>query len=146
MRRSPRPPWQGTRCIHWCSHFPSRCRGCVRRRWRLLVELVLVIACASLLFVVVKRPFDGSSDNKTQESRTRDSVCVTADCVQLASTVLQAMDPSADPCTDFYQVPRVIHALASSGYDRGVWFVACSIHTCSYGTLSLHVVDSFPPP
>ncbi len=34
-------------------------------------------------------------------------MCLTEDCVRAAATILSSVDRSADPCQDFYQVPKL---------------------------------------
>eukprot|EP00050_Salpingoeca_kvevrii_P017030 m.60983 g.60983 ORF g.60983 m.60983 type:complete len:733 (+) comp7318_c0_seq2:201-2399(+) len=59
----------------------------------------LSLVCVALLIAlgVVYNSNHGSSGSPSPQP------CVTAECVKTAATVLQAMDPTADPCDDFYQ-------------------------------------------
>ncbi|KZT44083.1 zincin [Sistotremastrum suecicum HHB10207 ss-3] len=39
----------------------------------------------------------------TSSPKTPENICLTSDCVVLASSIITALDPSIDPCEDFYQ-------------------------------------------
>ncbi|XP_019868485.2 neprilysin-1-like [Aethina tumida] len=58
--------------------------------------LALIIFCGVLVFIIVGSKAPHCFD-------TRRSVCLTEECVRTASSLLSAMDHTADPCVDFFQ-------------------------------------------
>lgn len=61
-------------------------------RYLCVFLLFLGILCLSLIIV--------AHYNKTE---VHDSVCLSPECVKSAATILRNIDPSVDPCDDFYQ-------------------------------------------
>uniref|UniRef100_A0A182TN52 Peptidase M13 N-terminal domain-containing protein n=1 Tax=Anopheles melas TaxID=34690 RepID=A0A182TN52_9DIPT len=48
-------------------------------------------------------PFAPGCPDVTDESRRSSNICLTDECVRTASSLLAAMDRTADPCKDFFQ-------------------------------------------
>ncbi|XP_077533139.1 neprilysin-1-like isoform X2 [Haemaphysalis longicornis] len=103
------------------SPLPStkRCLGLDRtplERILLVLLVVMTSVCAIMLILLARPPStiqrvplndDWILANSTAVRRDCSgeecrSVCITEACVKAAATILGNMDPSADPCTDFY--------------------------------------------
>ena len=66
----------------------------------------ILIGCAIVipicLFLVSLVAVIGLTVKLVTSASPADNVCMTPSCVELASTVLKTMNPSIDPCKDFY--------------------------------------------
>ncbi|XP_052219549.1 endothelin-converting enzyme homolog isoform X2 [Dreissena polymorpha] len=74
----------------------ERCEEAERKRWQKIKALLAlaVILIAGLVIVVLVQHFRGGCPNCGQ--------CTTQECVMGAAYILNKMDASVDPCTDFY--------------------------------------------
>uniref|UniRef100_A0A8C3I8X0 Membrane metalloendopeptidase like 1 n=1 Tax=Chrysemys picta bellii TaxID=8478 RepID=A0A8C3I8X0_CHRPI len=63
-----------------------------------LSVLLLLMTCAVVALVIL---YANSRD--MQYGTNSDSICTTPGCVTAAARILQNMDPTTEPCTDFYQ-------------------------------------------
>lgn len=64
-------------------------------------ELILTIT-VGLLFIILIFSVTRKHTTATSEV-TNDQICETAACVQIAATLTENMNPSVDPCEDFYE-------------------------------------------
>lgn len=64
-----------------------------REKYLTVVCVLLFSACIAFVTVAFIR------DNE----ETTSNVCLTKDCIETASQLLESIDPSVDPCQDFYQ-------------------------------------------
>ncbi|XP_014673152.1 PREDICTED: neprilysin-2-like [Priapulus caudatus] len=62
-------------------------------KYLILLVILLFVACVALVLVAAF----------TRTSDLPKNICLTANCVNTAASLLAAMDPLADPCEDFYQ-------------------------------------------
>ncbi|XP_043918914.1 membrane metallo-endopeptidase-like 1 isoform X2 [Protopterus annectens] len=73
-----------------------------RKSWTLaeigLSALLLLMTCAVVVLVILY-----STKKEPQFSTNSERICTTAGCVTAAARIIQNMDPSAEPCKDFYQ-------------------------------------------
>ena len=56
-------------------------------------------------FLFLKKKRHHAVEQAKVRLKEASDVCTTADCIASAASLLEAMDPAADPCQDFYQVP-----------------------------------------
>ncbi|XP_065506002.1 membrane metallo-endopeptidase-like 1 isoform X3 [Caloenas nicobarica] len=63
-----------------------------------LAVLLLLMTCAVVALVILY-----ASSRGTRYGSSSGSVCTTPGCVTAAARIIQNMDPTADPCKDFYQ-------------------------------------------
>ena len=94
----------------------TRCQSFILVIVAIAVIAAVVIALAVPLGVISSR----SSTNAGYQTVTAGSQCTTRECIKLASSVLSAIDDSADPCTDFYQ------------FSCGNWLENAVIPPCEY--------------
>ena len=73
---------------------------------KLSTSTKILIGCAIAipicLFLISLGAVIGLTVKLVTVNRSADNVCMTPSCVELASTVLKTMNPSIDPCKDFY--------------------------------------------
>ena len=48
-------------------------------------------------------PSPSNSNSMTINNDTTSDICLTKDCVELSSQISRSLDPSVDPCENFYQ-------------------------------------------
>jgi len=53
--------------------------------------------------VAMANPVQGKQDKQTRGEVGQEDVCLSPECVVAASSIIQAMDTTADPCQDFFQ-------------------------------------------
>lgn len=72
---------------------------------KVLVTVLGVAGVAMLLTgVAVVRPGQGAGHgHHAREAQQQEDICLSPECVVAASSIIQAMDTSADPCQDFFQ-------------------------------------------
>lgn len=70
------------------------------RSTKILIGCAIVIP--TCLFIISLGAVIGLSVKLATVTSPADNVCTTSSCVELASTVLKTMNPSIDPCKDFY--------------------------------------------
>lgn len=83
---------------------------------KIVSVLSFTLVCLCIIFAVVllknlSRSTSSSSENRVTETvryefvrngSRDDSVCLTPECVVAASAIIESIDPSVDPCEDFY--------------------------------------------
>ncbi|XP_078497054.1 membrane metallo-endopeptidase-like 1 isoform X1 [Lissotriton helveticus] len=73
-----------------------------RKSWSLaeigLSVLLLLMTCAVVSLVILY-----TSSRDSQFSTNSENICTTPGCVTAASRIIQNMDPTAEPCKEFYQ-------------------------------------------
>ncbi|XP_046984045.1 neprilysin-2-like isoform X1 [Schistocerca americana] len=90
---------------------PTCCRDCtpMERRLTLVAATTLLAAIAlavSLGVLFAKwqhQPRASQVPVSESTNQSQEDLCLTQGCIQAASEVLSKLDPSADPCDDFYQ-------------------------------------------
>ena len=90
---------------------------------KILIALAIIIPTLLLFFaidIIVALVVTGYGSGSSTSEQSSD-VCTSPSCVKLASTVLTNMDPSVDPCDDFYN------------YSCGGW-VARNVVPSGYGS------------
>ncbi|XP_075461001.1 membrane metallo-endopeptidase-like 1 isoform X3 [Ascaphus truei] len=74
----------------------------VKKSWSIaeigLSVLLFLMTCAVVALLVLY-----TSNKDTQFSTNSESVCTTTGCVTAAARIIQNMDPTIEPCSDFYQ-------------------------------------------
>ncbi|XP_043288930.1 neprilysin-2-like [Venturia canescens] len=68
--------------------------------WLTLVEVSTLLLCSISSPIAGRSTRDIPSSNVSDNS---DSLCSTEDCLRSASTILENLDPSVEPCDDFYR-------------------------------------------
>lgn len=67
---------------------------------------VLLVAVAALA-VALGREIHNDKDSKSKNASGSQGLCTSAACVNAAAAIAAALNTSADPCSDFFQVrPR----------------------------------------
>jgi len=102
-----------------------------RSAWDLCGLVLILLLCLLLILVLCflhpclfhnSCGSAGGSAAKTMSAEGGERLCLTAECVQTAASLLAAMDHTVDPCQDFFQVhsPTIKNLL-----DINVQFQAC---------------------
>ncbi|XP_037076345.1 endothelin-converting enzyme 1-like [Pollicipes pollicipes] len=74
-------------------------RRSVLEKFLLLLVLLLLLGCTALLLNLVLVLYRGQPD----AAAAPETRCLTPTCLRVASRVLDRMDPTAEPCQDFFQ-------------------------------------------
>ncbi|XP_067124089.1 endothelin-converting enzyme homolog isoform X3 [Centruroides vittatus] len=108
--RNPKSPGGGMPKVNY-QHHPRNLWQRATVLERLLMILVLMLI---LVIIILSAILDNKSSSHTIKvvhvtaynhttAKSAEEYCVTPACVTVASSILNAMDFSVDPCTDFYQ-------------------------------------------
>ncbi|XP_063604926.1 neprilysin-2-like [Penaeus indicus] len=60
------------------------------------------IAATLLLFLLTSRDPPTNHSREKRQGSCQVDMCLTEECIHAASSILKAMDPTVDPCDDFY--------------------------------------------
>ena len=83
----------------WTSRIPAVLCRRHRSAWDLCGLIFILFLCLVLILILCfLHPCLVHQQLKTEEVRVEKKLCLTADCVQIAASLLGAMDLDADPC------------------------------------------------
>ena len=116
----------------WTSRIPAVLCRRHRTAWDLCGLVFILLLCLVLILVLCFLHPCLFHKLKTEDPVAASSkpMCLTADCVQTAASLLAAMDLNADPCDDFFQVCKflllryllIINYLSVVSSIRGIYF------------------------
>jgi len=73
----------------------------------ILVAALAIIVLALAITLGVERnqnnPTNPDQVTMNNDTTTSSDICLTVECVELSSQISSSLDPSIDPCEDFYQ-------------------------------------------
>ena len=84
------------------NHIKTSKNSCTRAVCIVLAILLVMCILATVSLSVALGVTLGSNTTSGNSSTNAQSSCISADCVVLASSMIQKMDTSIDPCVDFY--------------------------------------------
>ena len=87
----------------WTSRIPAVLCRRHRIAWDLCGLVIILFLCLLLILILCFLHPCLFHSFKLGEESGKSKMCVTADCVQTAASLLAAMDTQADPCDDFFQ-------------------------------------------
>ena len=88
----------------WTSRIPAVVCRRHRTAWDLCGLVIILLLCLVLILILCfLHPCLFHKNVVTDHGSKEKKLCVTADCVQTAASLLSAMDLQADPCHDFFQ-------------------------------------------
>ena len=104
-------------------------------RWMVITIIVLaillIVAVAAVIGLAVALGVSESDDDCSRQDEDSE-VCQTENCVELANLVLIGLDPSVDPCEDFYN------------FTCGAWVENTVIPEGTCLTLAAYVYPLYP--
>ncbi|XP_049796462.1 neprilysin-2-like isoform X4 [Schistocerca nitens] len=92
---------RGPTCCHDCT--PMERRLTLVAATTLLAAIALAVSLGVLFAKWQHQPRASQVVVSQSTNQSQEDLCLTQGCIQAASEVLSKLDPSADPCDDFYQ-------------------------------------------